>query len=126
MLGKAIKDILNPPTGEEQSVDNDNGNVEPPDANEAMLPIPQISKAPAIMHARDPTAKQNLITTARTHWRITKNNTPGAVPAIQRVAPALILPDTGPTTVKCRSTRVRTTTSPVIIIPPYQILGGGT
>ncbi len=101
MLGKAIKAILNLSTdGGEQRVDNDNGNVEPQSANEYMLPIPRISKAPAIMQARDPTAKQNLLTTARTHRRITRNNTPGAVPAIQRVAPALILLDTGPTTTK--------------------------
>ena len=101
MLGKAIKAILNLSTdGGEQRVDNDNGNVEPQSANKYMLPIPRISEAPAIMQAHDPTVKQNLLTTARTHRRITRNNTPGAVPAIQRVAPALILLDTGPTTAK--------------------------
>ncbi len=43
MLEKAIKDILNPPTGGEQWVDNDNGNMEPPGVNVAMLPISRIS-----------------------------------------------------------------------------------
>ena len=120
----AIKDILNSPTGGEQRVDNDNGNKEPPGVYVAMLPKPKISEAPAIMHTRDPMAKRNLITTARTHRRITGNNTREAVPAIQRVAPVLILPDTGPTTAKRQSTRVRTNAAPVIIIRSYQMLGG--
>ena len=37
------------------------------------------------MQARDPTAKQNLIKTMRTHQRHTRRNTPGDVPAIQRI-----------------------------------------
>ena len=107
-------------------MDSNNGNVEPPSANENMLQIPRISEAPAIMQALDRTAKQNLLTTAHTHRRITRNNTPGVVTAIQRVAPALILPEPEPTSAKHRSTRVRTTTSPVIIIQPYRMLVGKT
>jgi hypothetical protein len=78
------------------------------------------------MKARDPTAKRKLINDKRTHRRTTRNNTPGAVPAIQRVAPAVILPDTRPAPSIRRSNRGSITKSPVIIIPPYRMLGGGT
>ena len=37
------------------------------------------------MHARDPTAKQNLTKTKRTYRKHTRRNTPGDVPAIQRI-----------------------------------------
>jgi hypothetical protein len=76
------------------------------------------------MQMRDPTAKQNLITTARTHCWQTRNNTPGAIPAIQRVTPTLSPLDTRPTKEKCQSPREGTSTSPVIIIPPAQVPGG--
>ncbi len=125
-LGKAIKAILNPPDASEQRVDNSIREVKTQRANEDIAPITRISDAPAIMKARDPTAKRNLIKDTRTHRRITQYNTPGAVPAIQRVAPALILPDTRPAPATRRSSRVSNTKAPVIIIPPYRMLGGGT
>ena len=50
-----------------------------------IITIPQISNAPAILKARDPTAKRNLKNTPCLHHRVTRNNTPGAVPAITRV-----------------------------------------
>ena len=59
-LGKAIKAILNPPNELEQRVDNSISAVEPQQANEDIAPITRISDAPAIMKARDPTAKRNL------------------------------------------------------------------
>jgi hypothetical protein len=126
VLAKAIKNILTPPAVSDQRVDNNICEVETQRENEDIAPITRISDAPAIMKARGRTAKRNLIKDARTHRRITQNNTPGAVPAIQRVAPALILPDTRPAPATHRSNRVNTTTSPVIIIPPYRMLGGGT
>jgi hypothetical protein len=87
---------------------------------------PRISNAPAIMQTRDPTAKCNLITTARIHRRQSRNNTLGALPKIIRTELALIQPER-PTPKKTRqSSRVRDNTSPVIIIPPYRMLGGGT
>ena len=124
-LGKAIKAILNPPNASEQRGNNSICEVETQRENEDIAPIPRISNTPAIMKANDLTAKRNLIKDARTHWRITQNNTPGAVPAIQRVAPVLILPDTRQAPVTRRSNRVSTTKSPVIIIPPYRMMGGG-
>ena len=125
-LGKAIKAILTPPAVCKQRVENSIREVETQHTNEIIAPITRISDAPAIMKARDPTAKRNLIKDAPTHRRSTRNNTPGAVPAIQRVAPALILPDTRPAPATRRSNRVKPTTTPVIIIPLYRMLGGGT
>ena len=126
VLAKTINNILTPPAVCEQRVDNNIREVEPQRKKEDSAPITRISDAPAIMKVRDPTAKRNLIKDARTHRQITQNNTSGAVPAIQRVAPALILPDTSPAPATRRSNRVKTTTTPVIIIPPYRLLGGGT
>ena len=126
VLGKAIKAILNPPAVSKQRVDNNMCEVETQRENVDIAPITRISDAPAIMKARDPTAKRNLIKDTCTHRQITQNNTLGAVPAIQRVEPALILLDTGPAPATRRSTRVSTSKSPVIIIPPYRMLGGGT
>jgi len=60
-LGKAIKTILHPTAAEEQRVDNNIQVMEPQRENEDMAPITRISDAPAIMRARDPTAKRNLI-----------------------------------------------------------------
>jgi len=124
-LGKAIKAILNPPNELEQRVENSISEVKPQQENEDIAPITRISDAPAIMKARDPTAKRNLIKDTRTHRRRTRNNTPGAVPAIQRVAPALISPDKTPARATRKSTRIGTE-GPVIVIPPYRMLGGGT
>jgi hypothetical protein len=77
------------------------------------------------MQTRDPTAKQNLITTACIHQSQTQNNTPGALPNITRAQPALIQLDPSQTTTeKWQSIRICGTTSPVIIIPPVPITGG--
>ena len=75
-LGKAIKAILAPPNEEEQRVTNDDIIESPTSENAPIGTIPRISDAPAIMHTWDPTAKRNLITTARIHRRQTRNNTP--------------------------------------------------
>jgi hypothetical protein len=120
-LGKAIKAILAPPNEEEQRVTEN-----PMSENAPIRMIQRISDAPAILQTRDPTAKRNLIKTARLHRRQTRTNTPGALPQITRTVPALIQPD-GPTpTTPRRSSRKIDNTSPVIVIPPYRMLGGGT
>jgi hypothetical protein len=49
-----------------------------------IMEFQRVTDSPAIMKARDPTAKRNLIQTSRTHQRNTRNNTPGHVPAIQQ------------------------------------------
>ncbi len=59
-LGKAIKAILQPPDAGEQRVDDYIREVEPQRANEDIAPITRISNVPAIMRARDPTAKRNF------------------------------------------------------------------
>jgi len=127
-LGKAIKTILKPPVVSEQRVVGDNiSEVMTQRANDDSAPeITRISDALAIMNARDPTSKRNLVKNPCTHRRLTRNNTPGAVPAIQRVALALILPEKQPARATRRSPRVNTNEGTVIIIPPYRMLGGGT
>jgi hypothetical protein len=50
-----------------------------------ILTIPRILNAPPIMKARNPTAKLVLKNTPHLHRLQTRNNTPGAVPAIQRI-----------------------------------------
>jgi len=47
----------------------------------------QITDAPPIMVTPNPTSKRLLKTTPRTNVRLTRNNTPGSVPAITRSAP---------------------------------------
>ena len=123
---KAIKAILNPPIASKQRVDNSICEGVTQRETVVIVSITRISDAPAIMKARDPTAKRNLIKDTRTQRRITRNNTPGAVPAIKHVAPALILPDRRSAPATRKSNRVSNTKSPVIIIPPYRMLGGGT
>ena len=54
--------------------------------NSPIISIPRITNAPPIMHARNPTAKRTLQLTPRLHRWTTRNNTPGAVPPITRVA----------------------------------------
>jgi hypothetical protein len=126
-LANAIKAILAPPNEEEQRVATDVV-IESPTRDDAPIwTIPRISDAPTIMQTRDPLAKQNLITTARIHCRQTRNNTPEDLPKITRAAPALIQPVPSPPKAETqRSTRVRDNASPVIIIPPYRMLGEGT
>ncbi len=123
-LGKAIKAILSPPVESEQRVDDRIPVVETQRAYENATPITRISVAPAIMKARDPTAKRSLIKDTRTHRRITRNNTPGVIPTIQHVAPAIIRPDEAPAT--RRSTRVGHKEGPMTVNPPLRRLGGGT
>jgi hypothetical protein len=72
--------ILPPTPGEEQRVTGS----QPPDPQHESMEFQRVTDSPAIMQARDPTAKRNLVKTVRTHRRQTRNNTPGDVPAIQR------------------------------------------
>ncbi len=125
-LGKGIKAILNPPIVSKQTVDNSICEVTTQRKPENIVPITRISDAPVIMKARNPTAKRNLIKDTGTHQRITRNNTPGAVPAIKRMVPTLILPDTRPAPVTRTSNRDRNTKSPVSSIPQDRLLGRGT
>ena len=48
------------------------------------LTIPGITDAPAIITARNPTAKRVIKTTPRIHRRTTRNNTPGQLPLIKK------------------------------------------
>ncbi len=50
--------------------------------------IPRITDVPPIMQSRNPTAKWALQNTAQLHWRVTRNNTPGILPAPCTVEPA--------------------------------------
>jgi hypothetical protein len=50
-----------------------------------ILTVPRISNAPPVMKARNPMAKQELKNTPHLHQQQTRNNIPGAVPAIQLV-----------------------------------------
>jgi hypothetical protein len=52
-----------------------------------IITVPQITDAPPIMHAQNPTSKRALRSTPRIHARVTLNNTPGKLPAINRVHP---------------------------------------
>jgi hypothetical protein len=92
-LGKAIKSILAPPNEEEQRVSNEMVRESITEDDAPIVTIQRITEAPAIMKTRDPTAKRNLINTARIHRRTTRNNTPGALPRITRDAPACIEPE---------------------------------
>ena len=73
--------ILPPPTLVEQRVTNIQSTTPTPELRE----LQRVPESAAIMQERDPTAKRNLIITMRTHWRHTQRNTPGDVPAIQRI-----------------------------------------
>jgi hypothetical protein len=96
-LRKALNDILTPAPSKEQRVDTASDNVAPVCKRDDHLLITRISNAPAIMQTHDPTAKRNLIKTTRIHCRQTRNDTPGTVPAIQRVEPTVIPPDASST-----------------------------
>jgi hypothetical protein len=108
-------------------VDTETVRKREPSDEAPIVTIQRISDAPAIMHTRDPTAKRNLINTTCIHRRQTRHNTPGALPKITRDAPAFIKPDLRPKAPeRRRSTRVHKNTSNVIILPPFNMLGGGT
>jgi hypothetical protein len=53
----------------------------------SIITVPQITDAPPIMQARNPTSKRALKSTPRIHARVTQNNTPGKLPTINRVHP---------------------------------------
>ena len=97
-LGKAITAILAPPHEEEQRVGTKIVRASEPGDEAPIVTIQRITDSPAIMHTRDPTAKHNLINTARINRRQTRNNIPGALPKITRDAPAFIEPDPRPNT----------------------------
>ena len=125
----AINNLLMTDMGSKQRVGTNSVEV-PPQIAQVGEPIERITMAPPILKTRDPTVKRNLIKTTRTHQRKTRRNTPGALPAIRRVVPTVISPDTEPSGPKRQSTRVRTqatdapvncTPKPVIILPPYPV-----
>jgi hypothetical protein len=125
----AIDNLLMTDMGSEQRVVT-NSIAAPPQIAQVGQPIERITTAPPIMKTRDPTAKTNLIKTTRMHQRKTRRNTPGALPAITRVVPSVIAPDTNPPGPRRQSTRVRTqatdapincTPEPIIILPPYPV-----
>jgi hypothetical protein len=81
LLRTHLDTLISPPTitGEQRVTDG-----HPPDPQPEIRQFQRVTDSPAIMKARDPTAKRNLVQTSRTHRRQTRNNTPGNVPAIQR------------------------------------------
>jgi hypothetical protein len=54
-----------------------------------ILTIPRITDAPNIMQSQNPTAKRTVKNTVRLHRRVTRDNTPGIVPAPTLIAPVL-------------------------------------
>ncbi len=103
LLQLHIGDILTPPPvialslpkiSEEQRVNTEQLRV----INDSpIVMIPRITDAPAIMQARNPTAKRQIKTAPLVHQRQTQNNTPGAVPLIRRtILPPIIEDDNAP------------------------------
>jgi hypothetical protein len=84
-----------PPTLEEQRVANNNIILQQ-EADQRVindspiLTIKRTTNAPGIMESWNLTAKWALKTTPRTHQRLTRNNTPGIMPAV--IAPATQTP----------------------------------
>ncbi len=92
LLRTHLDTMILPPTnmGEQRVTDGQ------PPAHERME-LQRVTNSPAIMKARDPTAKRNLVQTSRTHRRQTRNNTPGDVPAIQQCPERIQTDDVHPT-----------------------------
>jgi hypothetical protein len=84
-----------PPTLEEQRVANNNINLQQ-EAEQMVidkspiLTIQHKTNAPGIMELQNPMAKRVLKTTPPTHQQLTRNNTPGIMPAV--IAPATYTP----------------------------------
>jgi len=64
--------ILPPTPREEQRVTGS----QPPDPQHEIMEFQRVTDSPAIMQARDPTAKRHFIQTSRTHRQNKRNNTP--------------------------------------------------
>ena len=84
-----------PPTLEEQRVANNNIILQQEAEQRVIddspiLTIKRITNALSIMESRNPTAKQALKTTPCIHQQLTRNNTPGIMPAV--VSPATYTP----------------------------------
>ncbi len=85
----------------------------PPIEQRVLLPtttIQRITDAPPIMNTPNPTQKQCLKLTKRTHSRGTRNNIPGSVPAITPTAPWHFIPYPLTPTVVAPRRSPRTTT----------------
>jgi hypothetical protein len=104
LLQSHINDILNPPvpplveqrvTMEKQrvSMDVQYEEIQRVINDKPILTIQRISDSPAIMQSCNPTAKQKLKIMPRLHQRVTRINTPGAVPQITCLPTARIAPD---------------------------------
>ena len=83
-LQSNITNILNPSTShaEEQRVrrEEEQRVID----NTPIITIPRITTVKPILQSRNPTAKRALKNTPQIHGRVTRNNTPGAVPMITR------------------------------------------
>ena len=85
-----IKDTLQPPNvQEEQRVREQEQRVMREQEQRVIddtpiLTIPRITNAPAIMQSRNPMTKRMLKNNPRVHRRVTRHNTPGALPLITR------------------------------------------
>lgn len=84
------KMINQPKEGEEQRVIMEQQQIERDNQQRVIddtpiITIPRVTNAPPIMKSRNPTSKRALKGTKRLHRRVTRNNTPGAVPPITRI-----------------------------------------
>jgi hypothetical protein len=90
ILQNKIKQIMEPPailtdqevTEQEQRVRMQQQRVI---EKTPILTISHITNAPPIMQSQNPTAKRALKDTPHLHWQVTRNNTPGVIPAIKQV-----------------------------------------
>jgi hypothetical protein len=108
LLRTHLDAILEPPITEPQQ------RVTPHEPQQVTTPAPntprplqRVTNNPAIIQARNPTAKHSLLKTARTHQRVTRGNTPGAVPPITRDMLPGVTQDDEPEAPARRSQRTR-------------------
>jgi hypothetical protein len=86
-LHTTIKSMLAPNNAlaEVQRVETDRERQQRVIDDTPIVPITRITDAPPIMTSRNPTSKRKLKLMPRTHRRLTRGNTPGAVPPITRI-----------------------------------------
>ncbi len=90
LLATQIDGLLTPPpAGEQQRVmEGEQRKAEQRVIDETpIITIPHITDAPHIMQSQNPTTKCTLKTTPCLHQRVTRNNTPGILPATCVVEP---------------------------------------
>ena len=86
-LQATLKSMLAPKSAlaEVQRVETDTERQQRVIDDTPIVTITRIKDAPPMMKSRNPTSKSLLKLAPRTHWRMTRSNTPGAVPPIHRI-----------------------------------------